>query len=223
MVTKTDAFLRAPDDTSNTGKKKRAKQSTVGADTVLEEFVILGSERNSQAGYHLHSGLQSVQASAQNGTTTGFLWLINPIASTRKVSFDRARFHHSMAGTAIAMTTLPRIALALLTFTGTPSGAALTFGKNDSTNPAPQAQALTAPTGLTITLGQIYASTLPQYTSGTPGWAFVVPSIDEWSDADDLDEIILRPGEGVVLYQPDAGTASDIRKFTADFQIKEWE
>lgn len=223
MAAKTDTFLRAPDDTSNTGKKKRAKQSTVGADQVLEEYVILGSERNSEAGYHLHSGILSVQASAQNGTTTGSIWLVNPAASTRKVSIDRVKFQHLMAGAAIAMESLPRIALALFAFTGTPTGAALTFGKNDSINPAPQAQAYIAPTGMTVTLGQIFAASLPQYSSGTPGWSVVPPSVCEFSDADDLDEITLRPGEGVVLYQPDAGTASDIRKFIADLQIVEWE
>jgi hypothetical protein len=37
------------------------------------------------------------------------------------------------------------------------------------------------------------------------------------------DDVILAPSEGALLYQPDAGTASDPRRFTVNLRAEEAE
>jgi len=221
MAAPTPSYVRLVDDASNTGKKARTQSRVVGADTVHEHFQIPTSRR-SKLGVHYYSpALQSVQASAQDGTSTGFLWIQNPIGSgiTMVLREIALRFN----GTAAAAT-LPRVLATKFTFTGTASGASVTPARRKTGENSPLGFIRTAVTGMTVTLGAIVAS-------------FIVPSIISASgvfpdsqqvwpatkDAMEEDGIELAPGEGVVIYQPDAGTAADPRRFVANIVVEEVE
>jgi hypothetical protein len=217
----TAAFVQLPLDTGNTGKKVRTISRVVGADTVHEHFFIMSSARDYLGVYGYHSGKQVIQAAATNGTTTGFWWLINPIGTTIKVGIERLRYIHQQ-GTNLVTATIPRVALALITFTGTASGAAITPGKIASMYPAAQGSMRTASTGLTVTLGAILDATLPFVNTGTIAYTATMANFDDNVAISEMSDIQLAAGEGAVCYQPDAGTTSDTRILVADIFTAEW-
>lgn len=220
-MTAAAGFVQLPSDSGNTGKKMRTISRTVGADSVHEHFFIPSSSRDYLGAYLYHSGNFTIQAAAQNGTSTGFLWLINPIGNTNKVSLSRLRYIHQLT-TNLALTTAPRVVTQLFTFTGTASGAATTPGKMNSAYPAATGSLRTAMTGLTITLGAIIDASLPLVTAGTAGWTFTAPSIDDNIANSEMSDIVLSAGEGTVTYQADAGTAADTRRLICDIATTEW-
>ena len=211
-----------PLDTGNTGKKMRTQTRTIGADSVHEHFFIPSSQRNYLGVFGYHGGNQLIQAAATNGTTTGFWWFINPIGSTVKIGIERVRYAHSIT-TTLSTPTCPRVVLQLFTFTGTASGAAVTPAKFNSGYPAAQGSMRTAMTGLTVSLGGIIDATLPIASIGTTGWAVVCPQFDDNIAISELSDIVLAPGEGIVCYQPDAGTTADTRRLIADIVTAEFE
>lgn len=220
-MTTVAAYVQLPLDTGNTGKKQRTQSRTVGADTVHEPFMVMSSQREYQGVYGYHSGVQTLLAAAQNGTSTGFYWAFNPIGSTIKMTLARLTYKHQIT-TNLSMPTSPRIILQLFTYTGTPSGAAVTPGKFNSSYPAAQGSVRTAMTGMTITLGGIIDATFPIVTAGTAGWTFVTPGIDDNVSNSELSDPTLAAGEGAVCYQADAGTTADTRKLVADLVTTEY-
>ncbi|HKS16986.1 MAG TPA: hypothetical protein VJU16_06720, partial [Planctomycetota bacterium] len=74
------AFVRLPDDASNTGKKVRTQSRVIGSDTVHEHFFIPTMKAEILGVYRWALDQQTVQASAQNGTSTGFFWAHVPSA-----------------------------------------------------------------------------------------------------------------------------------------------
>ena len=96
MVAPVAAFVQLPLDTGNTGKKTRTQTRVIGADTVHETFVVMSSQRNYFGVYGAHSGNLTIQATATNGTTTGFLWFINPVGSALKCAIARLRYAHQL-------------------------------------------------------------------------------------------------------------------------------
>ncbi|HEV8639649.1 MAG TPA: hypothetical protein VGV13_00945 [Methylomirabilota bacterium] len=215
-------FVRLPDDSANLGKKVRTQKRTVGADDVQEHFFIPVSKRSKLGVFHYSPALQSVQASAQDGITTGFFWLQNPAGSAVDGVFVRMvlRFNSTNA----ASGSVPRIALARFTFTGTASGATVTPAMRKTTEASNVLTMRTASTGMTVTVGALIASFLPPLMAST---AATLPTTEHsWPEdgnpVEDAD-LILLPGEGAVLYQPDAGTASDARRFVAQVRVEEIE
>jgi hypothetical protein len=211
-----------PSDTANTGKKIRTQTRVVGADTVHEHYFVNVSRRSKTGIYYYSPGLQSVQASAQDGTTTGFCWLINPVGSVIDLGVREVVL--LLNGSAVAATQ-PRIILVKFTFTGTASGASVTPAKRKtSSDAAPVGSLRTTPTGLTITLGATAASFIAPAII-TAASAF--PTDDQsWPNSKDPLEdhaLELEPGEGVVLYQADAGTATDPRRFVVNITAEELE
>lgn len=210
-----------PLDTGNTGKKIRTITRTVGADSVHEHFFIMSSARDYTGVYGFHSGILTLLAAAQNGTTTGFAWLINPIGSTVTIAIERLRYVHQISSN-LAVITVPRIVAQLFTFTGTASGASITPGKFNAAYAAPQGSVRSAMTGLTITLGGIIDATLPCVCAGTAGWTPMPPSFDDNIAISELSDIQLATGAGLVIYQADAGTTADTRKLLADITTAEF-
>jgi hypothetical protein len=215
------AYVQLPLDTGNTGKKQRTQSRTIGADTVHETYMVMSSARDYQGVYGGHSGNLTLLAAAQNGTTTGFLWLINLAASTVTLALARLRYASAIT-TGLALATTPRTIAQLFTYTGTPSGAAITTAKFNSGYPAAQGSLRTAMTGMTITLGGIIDGHLPPTTAGTAGWTFLVPNVDDNIANSELSDINLKTAEGVVIYQADAGTTADTRKLIVDMAWSEY-
>lgn len=78
--------IQLPLDTGNTGKKVRTQTRVVGADTVHEHYFVQISARNIVAAAKVSSGTLTVPTAIHNGTTTGFLWLYNPVGSAIKMA-----------------------------------------------------------------------------------------------------------------------------------------
>lgn len=218
MAAPISAFAQLPTDSGNTGKKMRTQTRVIGADTVHEHFFVESSTREMVGSYIAHSGVNLVQATAQT-FPVAFWWLINPVGNTNKIALTAIEIISQM-GSALAAPTSPRLLLATFTFTGTASGAQITPGKLDSTYPATTASFRTASTGLTITKTADMLCALPIASATAVGYA--PPMIDEWYDDKESNQIILRAGEGIAFYQPDAGTTADTRRIVTTVKWDEF-
>lgn len=211
------SFVQLPLDTGNTGKKIRTQTRVVGADTVHEHFFIPISFRKIDGIYSFAATAPAaVQASADNGTSTGRFWLEMPAGATKrgrlrdfKLTFDWG------VVPAADVPTLPRIALTRFTFTGTASGAAITPAKRHPSDAANVANVRTAVTGMTVTVGAVsWTALAPFIDFATAVGINSQPRFTDYYDPDHEDAYMdFGPGEGLLLYQPDAGTASDLRRF----------
>lgn len=200
-----------PLDTGNTGKKIRSQTRVVGADTVHSHFFVSEDPR-SVVGVHTgSSGVLTVPAAVHNGTTTGFLWVFNPIGSTINMQISRTILDSQF--TALAVDLLSgELRCSLFTFTGTASGAQITTAKRGSADAAAQGNMRTASTGLTCTLGASRIGTQYQtmdlITGGAGHWN---PHRADLRPVNEHEEPILLPGEGIVFWHAVAVTTSNRR------------
>lgn len=231
MTRSTADKIILPSDAGNTGAKTPTMTRTIGSDTVHVPLFIKEYKEVVKGVYRASMTLQSVQAAAQNATSTGFLWISCPSAVTTRAMRIRKlelQINHSASTT---MPTVPRIGLARFTFTGTASGATLAGAKIDPDSANPSIDMRTAVTGMTVTLntdpGSLLNSVLvPPMHNVTAAGLLFMPSVaqslvdiaaqeDEWP--------MIKAGQGLVLYQLDAGTAADTRRFTASIMWDEIE
>lgn len=221
------AKIVLPSDASNLGPKVRTQTRVVGSDTVHEHmFIPISREKLLGLYYWVPTAAQAVQASAQNGTSTAFAWLAMPPSLTvrGRIRSLEVIFEQGAAPTADHLT-LPRIALQKFSFTGTPSGANVTPMKRHTSDATNSSNLYTASTGMTITLGAFGPTFLP------PGIDFatavgqnVVSKVNEPFKPQSEDEFFdFASGEGFALYQPDAGTTTDVRRFNFKFYIDEYD
>jgi hypothetical protein len=221
MTRATPSIVTLPADGANTGAKTPTVTKTIGADQVKAPIMIHDRYETVKGVYRAAMPIQSVAAAAQNGTSTGFLWITAPLAlTTRAIRLRKMElsFQHSST---VTMPTLPRIGLARFTFTGTASGATLAGAKIDPDADNPSVDMRTATTGMTITLNTdpgsllniVVVPTLHNVTAA--GLAFPCTDVQQLVNimADEDEWPIIKAGQGLVLYQPDAGTASDARRF----------
>jgi hypothetical protein len=214
-----------PLDTGNTGKKVRTQTRTVGADSVHEHFFIPISKDSKTGFYRAHSGILTIPTSAHNGTSTGHLWFFNPVGNTIKARIRRLRETGQVVAGAIDLTA-PRQLFNLFTFTGTASGTAITPAKRDSTDAAATCTLRTASTGATVTLGAVIRHTgipgIVATASSATVQTMLPPNIYIPWDPDEEECIVLRAGEGVVLWSADASTTANRRLFS-DWAWEEFE
>lgn len=210
MAAKTDNVIILPTDSGNTGKKIRTKESVVGANTVEEYFFIPSSERNTTGQYKFVIPAQAIPTAAHTGTTTGFLFMINPLSSTVNMAVDRISFRQNFSTTLAVDLIAPLIHVSRITFTGTLSATATTPAKRKTSDAAAQGLIATAMTGLTVTkLGDVYGfigQTMDLVTGGAGHWS---GQADEWNPQDEDDELILVPGEGIVVWSTLAVTTAN--------------
>ena len=210
-----EAFIQLPPD--STGKRIHTRERDIQSRTIEDQYVIPISARVRNGVYLAHTGAHLVQASADT-FPAGRWFLINPTASGVLIAFRRCEYS-SQLGSALVAVTSPRINLRLFTFTGTSSGAAITIGKVDSTAPTPSAKLVSANTGLSISGGADIFSFLP--TASATAVGYVASSIMDWLPEEE-GMPVLREGEGIACYQPDAGTASDTRRFITNIAWDEY-
>ena len=222
MAAKTDQIITLPSDTGNTGKKVRTKESVVGANTVEEYFFIPSTERSETGRYKFNATAAAIPAAAQTGTTTGMLYLINPLGSTVKISVSRLLLSQNFSTTLAVDLIAPIIRVSRITFTGTLSAAAITPSKRATTDAAPQALLSAAMTGLTVTLVatifEIIGQTRDLVTGGGGHWS---AQQDNWSPDEEGDEIVLAAGEGIVVWSQLAVTTAN-RKLSISGAWKEF-
>lgn len=221
-MSKTDNYVALPLDTGNTGKKVRTKESVVGANTVEEYFFIPSSERQQAGNYKFTVGAQAIPSAVQNGTGTGLMYLINPLSSGVNVSLDTLTLKHNFTTTVAADSIAPVLRLSRFTFTGTLTASAITPAKRKAADAAAQALLSSAMTGLTITLGAAiyeWIGMVNDSATGTGGhWLAQTDTMD--TNGED-DEIVLVPGEGIVLWSTFAVTTAN-RKIAVNGTWKEW-
>lgn len=221
MAAPIPSHTKLPNDTGNAGfKQVRTQTRVVGGEVVDEHFFIPISQRAKKV-FHYSTTALAVQAGAQDAVTTGNFWLQNPAASARDLIIRKIAL--VFATTNVLTSTIPRIVLAKFTFSGTPSGA-ITPPTPRKTGDANAADMRMAATGLTVTLGTtIHTFIAPQMHAAGQ---FFGPPPQVWPIDDDPfedNDVILSPGQGALLYQPDAGTASDPRRFTVNLRAEEVE
>jgi len=171
--------------------------------------------------YNYHSGNLTVQATAHAVNTGGFFWIVNKLGSGKKIRLERVRVATQITS-ALSVSTVPRLAISLMTFTGTPSGTPGTAAKFDSNYPAQAFDIRTTIAGLTCTYGQVLWAALPVTSLGSAGLATATPSEAFWIPREDNYEVVIHEGEGVVFWQPDAGSNSDTRKVVSEIMWEEY-
>ena len=206
-----DSFVQLPLDTGNTGKKKSTKSRTVGADTVHQDVVLIGDAREVTGNYKCNSAAITVPAAAQNGTTTGLLWVYNPVASTIKMQVSVMHLISQFVALAVDLLA-GEVRCSRFTFTGVNSGAQLTPCKIHSADAANQGQVATAfatavPT-LVATLDATFLQTMDLATGGAGHWN---PYDDKFDASNENEEVVLLPGEGLVFWNASAVTTANRR------------
>jgi len=192
-------------------------KNTIAAYTDYGAVVRVAPVRNVAGAYFFSGALVSVAAAAQNGTSTGALWLQVPVGNAKNARLRYLLIQVTYGATLIDVLSVPLIAFTRFTFTGTASGAQLTVGKRKSTDAANTATARTAVTGMTVSLaGELGHVQVPAAeivgTTSSGGFSLVRDFLFAPKSEDDFAD--LGAGEGVVIYQVTAGTTSDVRRFT---------
>jgi len=217
-----DQIIQLPAD--STGKKLRTQELVVGSNTVQQEYVIPSSIRVRSGVYAASTGAaHTVQASATNGTSTGFWWLYNPVGSAVKVAVKKIYYSSGEGAAAAVIATAPRAPLIThFTFTGTPGGAAITPRKIDTAMPTATALLMSTQVTSVVTLTQaVHAFQTGIHAQSTSSGGPAVGLIDVW-DPPEENQIILAAGEGIVAYQPEAAIASDPRRFLTNIVWEEF-
>lgn len=204
------SYIQLPVDSA--GKKLATRQRTIGANTVEEQYVLELTSERVRSGVYFASILSVVQATATNGTTSGFWWLYNPVGSSVLMALRRAVYTCQNGSPATATPTSPRTQLSLFTFTGTPGGAAITTGKADSTYGAAAGILMSTQVTSAVTLGAPIKSFLPAFNQITGSGGPAAATFADWDPASDDGMPLLRAGEGIACWQPDNGSTSDVRR-----------
>lgn len=207
--------ITLPTETGNTGTKLAVVTRTQGADTVAINRMVPTREAVVKGVYRCATAVTTMAVAAQNGTSTALFWFTNPAASGRTVRLRRISLQYNFIGVT-TLTTLPRMLLARVTWTGTPSGAQLAAVNVDASSVvASIADIRTASTGMTVSLTantQLVSDLVPiAQVAGTAAVFETTPTIrSEMIDAESAEDewIVIPPGQGVVLYQADAGGAT---------------
>lgn len=213
--------ITLPLDTGNTGKPVRTQIRSIDGVSVHEHFFVPISARDIKGVYYYTTSDVYV-ATAHVFGTSGFFWFINPAGATVNIAIARMVIQSNLV-TSLSTPTMPLLTLCRFTFTGTASGTTQAAAYRDSTDAAPQGSFRTAITGMTLAAETDIAKIAPPVAVGTAGWATCPPSnLEVVSPYVNDDEIILRPGEGIGLFQSVNGTTSDTRQFTCNMRVMEF-
>lgn len=206
-------MIQLPTDAGNTGKKVRSQTRVVGADTVHEHYHIPISPRSVVGSYKASSGTLTVPAAVHNGTTSGFLWLMNPVGSSVKMAIKRISWNIQFIALAVDLLG-GELRFSLNAFTGAGSAGLITPAKRDSTDAAAVGNLRSASTGMVVTLvASIYGTQYPTMDLVTGGAGHWNPEWNALEPDAEQDEIILRPGEGISIWHAIAVTAANRRLF----------
>jgi hypothetical protein len=225
MAAPVPGFVQLPTDSGNTGKKVRTRIRTVGADSVHEHVFVKEYSERILTVYRLALVQATVVASAQNGTTAGMLFAHMPSAVSGKAARIRRLTVSSQHSTALTTPTAPRLLVRRFTSAGALSGSLIAPNVNNSQDHiAPACLFSLANTGVTVVHVGIGFGSSALVGALTAVGAYEPNLRDIIDPAGDEDGWpIFFPGEGFVIYQDTAGTASDTRKFNVSFLMDEFD
>lgn len=215
MAAPVASHIILPDDSGNSGKKVRSQTRSVGGVVVHEHYFIPQRKAEIVSIYRLALVQNTVLASAQNGTTAGMLFGHTPSTATTRAMRLRRMSVSSQHSTALATPTAPRLLVRRYTSSGGLSGALIAPNLNDSAiHATPACLFSLANTGTTVVHVGIGFGTVALTGAVTAVGAYVPVFNDVIDPAEDEDDWpVFHPGQGFVVYQDVAGTASDTRKF----------
>lgn len=220
MAAPVAAKITLPSDGGNGGPILQTQTEVISAEARHVHFFIQRSKRKLTGSYRFAMAVQSVVTTAHDGTATGFFWLQLPAASAVRARLRSLQIAFA-AGTTTVAPTIPRIALAKFTFTGTASGTEVLPALARTGDDAPIGHLRTAVTGMTVTVGNLaWATIVPGIFTGV-GWAG--GPVAEYRASSEEDVVDIASGEGLLLYQPDTGTASDPRRFSCSGAWDEYD
>ena len=218
MTAPIPSAITLPIDTSNAGKNIRTETKVIGGTTVHEQFVVPNYALTITGKYFFSSSQQSVQTSAQDGTSTAFFWLENPIGGTITAQIRRASIDCSAAA-ATAAPTAPVVSFTKFTFTGSAAGAAVVPLPFQTAGVANQLSIRTAVTGMTVTkVADVCGFNVPAILTAVGQYRGQEELLTESSSYGRQSELEIAPGEGLVIWQSVAGTASDPRRFNVQVE-----
>lgn len=201
-------------DTGNSGKSVRTQTRVVGGNTVHEHFFIPIPAIESAGKYFFSSTQQTVSATVQNATATGFFWLQMPTTATVTAILRYVSASATTTSTVVAPSA-PVISFSKFTFTGTASGASVTPVKVQTAGAANQMIVRTLVTGMVVTVvGDVGNFHIPAVLTGV-GAVFAYETVIPRNPMAYIRGVDLEiaPGEGLVIWQSVAGTGSDPRVF----------
>jgi len=228
MAAPVEDYIALAEDAANLGKRARVnRRGAAGSGARYDHFTTPVSPHSKLGTQFYSTPYQTVKdnASAQDGTTTGFFWLQNPLASGFNLWLRHLLLRPSVIATT-AFLTSPRILAERFVYTGgTASGATITPAKRVTGQAAAAflRTAMTGMTGIALGLGVVTTFVVPPVLTGVGQFDPAVQRWPENRDPFETDGLLLVPGEGVVIYQPDAGTAADTRRFVMDITTDEVE
>ena len=172
--------------------------------------------------------LATIAAAAQTINTGGFFWGFNPPTSGTIVRIERIGFQVAQTtSVAAGFPSAPRIGFYKFTYTGTPTGAAVATsglvsiqgGKFDTNFPTAVLDWRSAITGATCVYGMpmftTMAAAIPIVGTVTTSQFAGFVTDNDYQPRDSEYEHVIRPGEGIVLFQPEAGSTGDTRRAVA--------
>lgn len=214
--------VRLPLDTGNTGKYKRTQTRTVGADSVHSDYIIVEDPRSVLGVYRASIPVIAVPTAAHTGNTTGFMFVYNPVGSAIKMQISRLEWRCQFRALAVDLLA-GDLRVSRFTFTGVNSGTQVTPAKRDSTDAANVGQVsitwATAVATVGATLASNFLQTMDLVTGGAGHWS---PAFGELSNQNEHEEVVLRAGEGLVVWNASAVTTAN-RGFACNVGWDEFE
>lgn len=215
MAAPVDASITLPTDTGNSGKKVRTQTRVVGSSTVHEHFFI-PTAGYARTGRYMASSTanQVISATSQTGTGSGFYWLHMSTAATVTGVLRHVSASWGISGTVVAALTAPIVSVQKFTFNTAFSGTTLNILPTQTTATAAQANIRSTSSGATVTLvGQVAALPVPALVTTVASYGGNTVLYDVSEQYTRGTGVEFGPGEGLVVFQPTAGTASDVRLF----------
>lgn len=209
-----DSRIILPDDAGNLGKKIRTQTKVIAGEVVHEYFFAPDRAAKVLSIYRLALVQATIVASAQNGTTAGFLFGHMPAAVSGKAMRLRRLAMSTQHSTVLATPTAPRLLARRFTSAAALSGALVAPDINNSLlHAVPACLFSLVNTGVTVVhvgIGFGAGAVAGALTAVGAYEPCMKDIIDPAADEDDWP--VYHPGQGFVLYQDTAGTASDTRK-----------
>lgn len=194
-----------------------------GAVTVLPSASGTGGVSNSRStsvGVYSAAGPQINASASADGANVGRQWLVNPVGSGRYLAVKRLHIGAGLTGAlAVALAASPQMQITRFSFTGTPSGAIAPAAKRATADATPVGSLRTAVTGMTVTaIAPIYTYNHAQLITAIGAYLPPIAVLDYRIE----DQIILAPGEGLMVRQASAGAVGEARFLQVDWSWEEF-
>lgn len=194
-----------------------------GAVTVLPSTAGTGgviNSRSTSVGVYSAAGSQINASTGADGANVGRQWLVNPVGSGRYLAVKRLHIGAGLTGAlASALAASPQMQVTRFSFTGTPSGATAPVAQRATADATAVGSLRTAVTGMTVTaIAPIYTYNHAQVLTAIGAYLPPIAVLDYRIE----DQVILAPGEGLMIRQASAGAVGEARFLQVDWSWEEF-